>query len=114
MARPELIQKVIPRVDGTRGVEYQYGTPGDPDFFRDTLWEDWADKTVAQRTVEMNRRYDNWVQQVNTTPDPPTAQELTQQLADAEQAARDAQRRILDIQDLIAAANVENPPTAEE
>lgn len=103
MARPTLSRQTINRLGGDRGVEFAFGKEGSANYFRDTLWEDWASRPQAEQTAEMNRRYDTWLtlQQMVTAPVEPTIDELRAQLATAEQDVRNAQRQVLDLQDQI-------------
>lgn len=105
MARPTLTRSKRPleRLDGAVGVEYQFDAQGDVSTYRDTLWDDWHTKPVAEQTAEMNRRYDEWRSIVSTPPAEPTIVELEELRLDKEAQIRQLQREILDVDDQIAA-----------
>lgn len=102
MARPTLNPgKWQDRIDGTKFREYMF-----QDGFRDALNDEWQNKSNAEQTMEMNKRYDNWKARANAPASEPTPEDLDQQLRDAERAALDAQMRVLDIKDQIAQQDV--------
>lgn len=111
--RPTLSRKRITRLQDGRdlvGVEYEFGKPGTPEYFHDTLWEDWPDKPTQIQTNEMNRRYDNQMAflEMARNPPPPKMEDLVQQLDDIDDQIRQLQRQRIDVEEQIALKEREN------
>ena len=103
----ERITEYVEGDERKRQVAYTFYVQGQTDadgrqlYMSDTLRETWADRPPKERLAEQIARYDRWWTNTNQplAPVVPTEQQLAEEVANAEQAMRDAQRTVLEARD---------------